>query len=934
MKQNIKNIMTIAALLLTMSVARAAGDVKVVPSNDGTVNASVAGTTCTLTVTPADGYYITAEHIKVVKVVDAGEAQSRRTPGIDDDVISVTATDATADPSGVTTYTFTMPGGQYDAEVTADFQQRVDIAAATVTVAEGTYVYNGQPYQPAVTSVVLGTQTLSANEYAVAYQDNTNAGTATVVVTGQRTFTGQATTTFTIDRAPVTVTFSTAAVTLNINDVDSYEQQPTVSLNDVTLQWTSSEESVAKVADGVVTLKGYGVVTITAAFAGNDNYQPASASYQLTVKNTFPLTIGGVQVTSDNRSDVVGSVTSGKVQFDGKGALILENVEGNPETADFIVCNLPSLTIYIKGNCNVGCIVGSGGTLTFTTEGNEPGTMRIENKTGSAVAVSGFDNILYDQNLAPLDGGADKMLLVIGTPVPPLTNNDNESKQVSVAEAVTAEQSSLTNTVIADVLYTLPDAIEEVVQNDHIELSYIYVESDVDASVYQPGTTEYAKEFAGLTFMVPAGTGKIIINAKTGEEGVLKVRIGDEEPLIIVHLLDFTEVEIPYACPEATYVYVYNGSKPAESGSRRASKKTHVTVGIRTVGVSSQSVQTSNEMSKSIQSQAESENIGKVVDSEQIDHHIEQSDESMAINNDEVVSLDDNAFADLLGQFISSVDLRNTNVMGLTVNRSEGAFNGLSENTFIYLPTGNKAADGEVNVIFGNICPKAVLNVDMAEGESFAPATDFIAQQIELNRHYGDGEMSTVYLPFDIDYASAALLGTFYTFAEAKNGFVRVEEVTSGTLTAHTPYLFRAATDKISMRVVHVTLPPAGARRFAPVATDDGLHGCYTATNNTSAYKLTGTDFNDLKFERMSSSDVIRPFEAYLTLSDASASSLLVTDDEGVVTGICTVAGQQPADRSVYDLSGRRVDSTMLRVHSSQLQKGVYIHQGRKIVIR
>lgn len=920
MKKIIKNIMTIAALLLTVSVARAANEVKVVPSTDGTVTASVAGTTCTLTLTPASGYYITAEHIKVVKVVDGGEAQSRRTPDVDDTVISVTPTDATADPSGVTIYTFTMPGGDYDAEVTATFQQRVDISSATVTVADGPYVYNGQPHEAAVTSVVLGSQPLTASDYSVTYANNTHAGQATVVVTGQRTFMGEVTSSFTIDKAPVTITFAEPEVTVNVNDQAQYQQQPTVSLAGATLEWSTSDSYIASLLDdGLVALDGYGVVEITAAFAGNDDYQPAADSYRLTVKNSFPLTVYDVEVTSDNRKNILGD---GSAMFDGRGTLIIDNLSSGVAS---IVSHLPSLTIFLKGDNILSKIEGQG-SLTFTTEGNNPGKLTLQHS--APLENLKFTTVTYDQNLAPLSG--DGGYIVIGTPVKPITQNADQPVTVNVAEAVTAEQSALTNTVIADVLYTLPDAIEEVVQNDHIELSYIYVESDVDASVYQPGTTEYAKEFAGLTFMVPAGTGKIIINAKTGEEGVLKVKIGDEEPLIIVHLLDFTEVEIPYACPEATYVCVYNGSKLAESGSRHASKKTHITVGIRTVGVTAESLQTSNEMSKSVESQAQSANIGKVVDSEKIGSEVEQSNETMTIDNHEVVSLADDAFSSLLGQFIGSVDLRSSNVMGLTVNRSEGAFNGLSENCFIYLPTGNKAAEGEVNVVFGGICPVAVLNVDMPSDESFAPASEFIAQQIELNRPYSDGEMSTVYLPFSIDYATAAQLGTFYTVGEVKNGYVKIDEVTSGTLTAHTPYLFRAATDKIRMRVVQVTPPPAEARRFAPADSDDGLHGCYKTTTSTTAYKLTGTNLSDLRFERMTGSDVVRPFEAYLTLSGETATSLQVTDDEGIVTGIKSVTPSQVGDTPLYNLAGQMLDSKSVK---DQLPRGIYIKNGKKIVV-
>ena len=54
--------------------------------------------------------------------------------------------------------------------------------------------------------------------------------------------------------------------------------------NNLTLTWTSSDESVATVDEqGNVTLVGVGTTTITATFNGNDEYKPGSAAYSLTV---------------------------------------------------------------------------------------------------------------------------------------------------------------------------------------------------------------------------------------------------------------------------------------------------------------------------------------------------------------------------------------------------------------------------------------------------------------------------------------------------------------------------------------------------------------------------------------------------------------------------------------------------------------------------
>lgn len=62
---------------------------------------------------------------------------------------------------------------------------------------------------------------------------------------------------------------------------------PTVSTtpDNLTLAYSSSDETVATVNEttGVVTLVGAGEAVITAAFAGNDEYNAGSDSYTLTV---------------------------------------------------------------------------------------------------------------------------------------------------------------------------------------------------------------------------------------------------------------------------------------------------------------------------------------------------------------------------------------------------------------------------------------------------------------------------------------------------------------------------------------------------------------------------------------------------------------------------------------------------------------------------
>ena len=81
---------------------------------------------------------------------------------------------------------------------------KADLSKATIALAQTSYEYDGSEKKPAVLVVVLGNSMLQADAYSVGYSNNVNAGKATVTVSGQGNYTGEASTTFTI--TPKTIT--------------------------------------------------------------------------------------------------------------------------------------------------------------------------------------------------------------------------------------------------------------------------------------------------------------------------------------------------------------------------------------------------------------------------------------------------------------------------------------------------------------------------------------------------------------------------------------------------------------------------------------------------------------------------------------------------------------------------------------------------------
>lgn len=169
----------------------------------------------TLTVTPVDGNYATSANISVERTIDAGLAQGRfHAPGMNTNIVLEVLNEE--NPAGTTTYSFAMPDEEYDVEVTVDFQSRTDISAGTLTLTlpdEG-YTYDGSAKKPAVT-VMLDNEELDASNYAVSYRDSVDAGQATVVVTGIKTYMGSLTEHFNIGKAALKLTVALEGWTYN-----------------------------------------------------------------------------------------------------------------------------------------------------------------------------------------------------------------------------------------------------------------------------------------------------------------------------------------------------------------------------------------------------------------------------------------------------------------------------------------------------------------------------------------------------------------------------------------------------------------------------------------------------------------------------------------------------------------------------------------------
>ena len=362
MKLTKKIVALVAVLMTTASVW--AGEVTVVTmlngvesSTVGTVTPRVSETNgvCTLTVTPASGYYI--DIITAEKTIEGGMAQAprrRTTPGMDN-YLQVTAPQSPYDPSDVTTWTFTMPASDYNVEVIANFKARTSIAGATLnlTLPQGGFVFDGEAKEPAVT-VTLGGSTLASSNYTVDYSNNTDAGTATVTVTGKNTYTGTATKNFTIGKAEL----SNATVSLAGWTYGDAANTPVLrgNLGDGTVNYFYANAEAPSLEYTTDVPTNAGNYSVKAVIAETANYQGKE------VTNTF--TIDPKALTEDMIwQEGEEFIYTGEPQTLADGMFGLTDGEDELEYGvDF--------TIEYTNNINVGTA-----TATITGLGNYRGTL-------------------------------------------------------------------------------------------------------------------------------------------------------------------------------------------------------------------------------------------------------------------------------------------------------------------------------------------------------------------------------------------------------------------------------------------------------------------------------------------------------------------------------------------------------------------------------
>lgn len=186
------------------------------------------------------------------------------------------------------------------------------------------------------------------------------------------TYSAYCTTVAADNRQEAGISFDEAAVTAEI--VDNYTGQALTNPNSVSpITWTSTNETVATVEDGTVTVLAVGETTIKASFAGDETYKKAEVSYTLTVQDSrqaIDLSFAETSVTVNITEAVAAPTLNGNL---GDGAVSYESSNIDIATVDAtgVVTGVAVGTATITANV-AATNQYLGGTATFTVKVIDP----------------------------------------------------------------------------------------------------------------------------------------------------------------------------------------------------------------------------------------------------------------------------------------------------------------------------------------------------------------------------------------------------------------------------------------------------------------------------------------------------------------------------------------------------------------------------------
>ena len=302
--------------------------------------------------------------------------------------------------------------------------------------------------------------------------------------------------------------------------------------------------------------------------------------------------------------------------------------------------------------------------------------------------------------------------------------------------------------------------------------------------------------------------------------------------------------------------------------------------------------------------------------------------------------------------------LKNSKELAAVIWNPAAAFTATvsNPNLLLYVKKEEYAPLSVQNVVVNGTASNVVLK-EATSGNNFYCPQSFVAQKISFTHNYqmqtGIGESrgwETIALPFDVQSITHQTVGAIKPFAKWKSGdsekpFWLYELTGTGWneadgIKAYTPYIISmpnnsqydtqwvlkgnvtfAASNVTVDKTENVNMPSYRERTFVPCYANQEASADIYALNVKNDYVTNSSNMTEGSWFVQNLRQV-HPFEAYMTSSSQAQEFFGVLE-----TGIETIDSSQEAINRFYDLQGRMVQG-------SKLPKGVYILNGKKMLIK
>ena len=202
-----------------------------------------------------------------------------------------------------------------------------DIASAQISIGSYSKVFDGKEKTPSLTVKVDGKTLVENTDYSVEYENNIDAGTATVTITGEGDYEGEATASFSIEKATPKIKVSAVnddektissikvgeeATAICIDSLEPNEEdEDAEDIRDYNITFSSSSSKIFTVsADGEIVGKSAGTAKLIAKVTYDSdtetrNFKEDSVSTSLTVKAVAPSAPTGVKAAKAKKKGII-----------------------------------------------------------------------------------------------------------------------------------------------------------------------------------------------------------------------------------------------------------------------------------------------------------------------------------------------------------------------------------------------------------------------------------------------------------------------------------------------------------------------------------------------------------------------------------------------------------------------------------------------------